>query len=150
MKVVQITTSSSGGAGMAALRLHRALRLHGVSSAYISKNLTIDFDGNTVCDPFFKYHKPSFFKKIINKLQLTFFPAKRQKINTQLTKKESFLNYEIKTVPFSRYKLQKHPLVKQADIVNLHWVGMVLNYESFFAECKKPIVWIFSLNVKNP
>ena len=65
MKIVHINTSSQGGAGIAALRLHRALRDRGVSSAFISKNITIDFNGNTIDDTFFKYKKKPLIKRMI-------------------------------------------------------------------------------------
>lgn len=61
MKVLHITTSCKGGAGIAALRLHEALCAQGVSSGYLSGNLTINFNNEIVVDDFFKYTKPTFF-----------------------------------------------------------------------------------------
>lgn len=52
MKVVHLTTSSRGGAGIAALRLHEALREVGVVSAFVSTDCTINFEGEKISDSF--------------------------------------------------------------------------------------------------
>ena len=143
MKVLHITTSSKGGAGIAALRLHEALCESGVSSAYLSTNHTINFENKTIEDSFFKYKKPSFIQKIIIKFQYLFFPTAFQKITKKLNIIEQDLHCEIVTLPFSNYKLHEHPLVQAADIINLHWVAGLVDYTTFFENCSKPIVWTF-------
>ncbi|MFD0777181.1 hypothetical protein ACFQZF_15465 [Flavobacterium myungsuense] len=52
MKVLHVTTSSRGGAGIATLRLHKALIEYGVSSAFLSINQTINFDNEIIKDSF--------------------------------------------------------------------------------------------------
>ena len=143
MKVLHITTSSRGGAGIAALRLHEALCESGVSSGYLSTNLTINFENKTIEDPFFKYKKPSFFQKIKAKLQNYFFATAFQKATQMLHTIKQDLHCEIATLPFSHYKLHEHPLVQSADIINLHWVAGLVDYTTFFENCNKPIVWTF-------
>jgi glycosyltransferase involved in cell wall biosynthesis len=148
MKVVQVTTSSKGGAGIAALRLHRALRQQGVRSAYISRDRTINFDDKEIEDPFFRYQRPSALKKILRKLRATFNPTQAQKFKQALAGLESGMGYEIITLPFSSLNLETHPLIAEADLVNLHWVGQLLDYQRFFAVFEKPIVW--TLHDMNP
>lgn len=148
MKILHITTKSKGGAGIAALRLHRGLQQNGLSSAYLSKDLTIDYKGNTINDSFFIYKKPSVFKKIRIKLQILLFSTSFQKTKKELQRIEEKLNYEMISLPYSIYDLNKHNLVKEADIINLHWVGEILDYSYFFSVCKKPIVW--TLHDMNP
>lgn len=148
MKVLHITTSSRGGAGIAAKRLHDALRENGVQSGFLSANQTIDFDNQIVKDSFFAYQKPSFFKKIYLKFEALFFPNRHRKAVAQFRKIKDKLHYEIATLPFSHYALHNHPLVKEADVINLHWVGEFIDYPSFFELCKKPIVW--TLHDMNP
>lgn len=143
MKVLHITTSSRGGAGIAAKRLHDALRENGVQSGFLSANQTIDFDNQIVNDSFFAYQKPSFFKKIYLKFEALFFPDRHQKAAAQFRKIKDKLHYEIATLPFSHYALHEHPLVNEADIINLHWVGEFIDYPVFFEHCRKPIVWTF-------
>lgn len=148
MKVLQITTSSKGGAGIAALRLHHALRENGVSSGFLSQDLSIDFEGTKVEDSFFEYKKLSVFQRIIRKVQIVFSPTKAQRVQKEIKAKKAVLEYEMLSVPFSSYQLEKHPLVQEATLLNLHWVGIILDYERFFLALKKPIVW--TLHDMNP
>jgi len=148
MKVLHITTSSKGGAGIAALRLHQALRKKGVASGFLSTNLTIDFDNNIVEDTFFKYNKPSVFKKIRMKLENYFFSSKRNQTNQYFESIKGKMQFEMATLPCSGFRLQDHPLVQEADIINLHWMGGILDYPSFFKEFQKPIIW--TLHDMNP
>ncbi|MFC7356865.1 glycosyltransferase [Jejudonia soesokkakensis] len=148
MKVLQITTSSKGGAGIAALRLHNALRAYGVASAYLSKDLTIDFHGNHIADEFFAYQKPSIFQKVFRKIEHKFFPSAEQKVQKQLQKLKEDLTYEMLSTPYSSYPLEKHPLVQEATIVNLHMVSGILAYKRFFSIVQKPMVW--TLHDMNP
>ena len=148
MKVLHITTSSKGGAGIAAFRLHEALRAQGVDSGYLSKDLTINFEGEIVDDPFFTYQKPTVFQKIQRKLTRLLFPTENQKLESVIQKKKHQLNYELLSLPYSVYDLSKHPLVAEATLINLHWVSIVLDYPSFFQQLKKPLVW--TLHDLNP
>jgi len=141
MKILHITTSSRGGAGIAALRLHEGLSKIGVTSAYLSINKTITFQNIEVEDPFFMYKRPSMFKKIFRKIKSIIAPSQFQKLTSQLYKIDSQLSYEILSLPFSSYSIENHPLVKEADIINLHWVGKIINYPTFFKCLNKPIVW---------
>jgi glycosyltransferase involved in cell wall biosynthesis len=144
MKVLHITYSSKGGAGIAALRLHNALQENGIKSAYLSVNLTINFDNKEVDDPFFIYIKPSLFKKIINKIIAIIKPTQRYKLIDKINKyKKEATGFELFSSPFSTFRVEEHPLIKEADIINLHWVSGLIDYSSFFKNCKKPIVWTF-------
>jgi len=148
IKVVHITTSPRGGAGMAALRLYQALQNNGVASAYISNKLTINFEGNTLVDSFFKYHKPSLLKRAQLKIKSVFFPSSSQKIHKEIETVKENLDYEMLSTAFSNYKMEDHPLIKEADILHLHWVSGLIDFPTFFSICKKPIVW--TLHDMNP
>lgn len=148
MKVLNITTSSKGGAGIAALRLHQALRKNGVASGFLCTNMTLDFDNKILEDVFFKYKKPSVLKKIRIKLENYFFSSEQQKTIAYFENIKGEMCFEMATLPFSSFRLQDHPLVQEADIINLHWMGSILDYPSFFEQCQKPIVW--TLHDMNP
>lgn len=148
MKVLQITTSSKGGAGLAAKRLHKALRENGIASAYISKDLSIDFDGNTFVDPFFQYKKPAFLQRVLRKLRSLIVPTSAQQMWQKIESLNKALQYEMLSLPFSNYELHHHPLVQEANILNLHLVSGILDYKTFFEQCKKPLVW--TLHDMNP
>ncbi len=147
-KIVHITTSYKGGAGIAALRLHRALREAGVASAFLSKDFTEDFEGNKIENNFFAYSRPGTFRKIKNKITQLFFPSDRQNILKDYNLTKAKINSEITTMPISNFSLHAHPLVREANLINLHWVGLILDYEKFFSAVKKPIVW--TLHDMNP
>lgn len=148
MKVLHITTSSKGGAGIAAMRLHQALMENGLVSGFLSSNLTVDFDNKIVEDTFFKYYRPSLLKKIRFKLGNYFFSSQRQKTIHYFENIKEKMQFEMATLPFSSFRLQDHPLVQEADIINLHWMGGLLDYPSFFEQCQKPVVW--TLHDSNP
>lgn len=141
MKVLQITTTTKGGAGIAALRLHNALVANGIQSAFISTNLTIDYSNKINKDSFFEYKRPSVFQRIFYKVLSYILPSQEIQIKKKLNKILPLLKSEITTLPFSVFETHKHPLVLQADIINLHWVSGIINYQTFFKNCNKPIVW---------
>jgi len=149
MNILHITKSSTaGGAGIAALRLHKALRESNISSGFLSTDLAINFDNEVLGNSYFKYQRTSLFKRIINKITSILIPSYKFKQTEKFKRIESKLNCEIATLPFSKYDLHKHPLVMKADIINLHWVCGIIDYSSFFKNCKKPIVW--TLHDMNP
>ena len=144
MKVLHINTSNRGGAGIAALRLHEALHVEGIQSAFISKGLSVDFNNNIIKDSFFEYKKPSLLKRFIAKISLSTNNQLISKFNS-IKKK---IDCEIVSLPVSKYKLHEHPLVLEADIINLHWVGDLVNYSTFFNNFSKPIV--YTMHDMNP
>jgi glycosyltransferase involved in cell wall biosynthesis len=143
MKVLHVTTSSKGGAGIAALRLHDALCKHNIKSAFISTNLTIDFNNNIVKDLFFAYKRLNFNKKVLHKIKKYFKISEKEHLKKQLELLKGKMHCEIATLPFSTYQLQNHPLYLEADIINLHWIDGIVDCPIFFSKNNKPIVWTF-------
>ncbi|MCE3228435.1 MAG: glycosyl transferase group 1 [Bacteroidetes bacterium] len=148
MKVVQVSTSDMGGAGIAAKRLHLALLENGVDSHFLTlfrlggetKNHSVILDQekgsleklksrvkNSV-----RYRMPSLFKNEREE----FYKSKPK-------------TYDHFSFPDSDISLEENELIKSADIIHLHWVsdGM-LDYKKFFKKVKKPIVW--TLHDMNP
>jgi glycosyltransferase involved in cell wall biosynthesis len=149
MRVVHINTSASGGAGIAARRLVQAQLKNGVRAAFLSRSLTIDFDGDEWNDPFFDYNRPPLIDRIAKRIG--FIKTERPLLDEATRKLESLrsrLSFESASIPYTPFKLEEHPLVEQADVIHLHWVGQILDYPSFFENCKKPIVW--TLHDMNP
>jgi len=144
IKVLHINTTNRGGAGIAALRLHTALLNSGVKSAFISKGFTVNFNDKIVKDTTFLYKKPT----ILNRLIVRLFPSKRRKLIRTFSRIKTNIESEIVSLPVSLYKLHNHPLVQEADVINLHWIGDFIDYKSFFKKVSKPIV--FTLHDMNP
>jgi glycosyltransferase involved in cell wall biosynthesis len=140
LKVVHLSTQESGGAGIAASRIHKGLRKAFVPSVFLTLKKTTIRDKNVVN---FKNEQPSFFKKIQNKFFSTSVIQKHQKKLKNLKGQHEGFSF-----PTSDYKLHEHPLVIEADIIHLHWVSGFLDFPSFFKHVKKPIVW--TLHDMNP
>lgn len=136
MRIVHISQNDSGGAGLAALRLHKALLSVGQESFLLCLNKNTN-EENVV------RYTPSIFSKIISH---TLFPYKQNKYKQFVKLYDK--DYECTSFPDALFDISKHPLVQSADIVNLHWVGSMLNYQQFFSSVRKPIVW--TLHDQNP
>lgn len=152
-KVLHITTSDSGGAGLAAYRLHRALLAQGVDSKLLVANKSIN--DNTIIQatpsPELLYQPPSFavtrkIKKILRRRGL--FQTRMERIQREMDSLSRLHHGVCFSSPVSVYDLSSHPLVQQAGIIHLHWVQNFLNYDTFFENVKKPIVW--TLHDLNP
>lgn len=137
MKTAIVSSSDSGGAGIAALRLHKALMAYGVDSSMLCLYKSTD-------TPNVYEYRRGFFSKAID--HLPFVPYKQNKYKKYYTALSS--HYECFSFPEAIYDISNHPVVRRADVVNLHWVGSVLDYKRFFRKVKKPIVW--TLHDMNP
>lgn len=136
MNIVIISSSDSGGAGIAALRLHKALLSIGATSHLLCFNKSSNIE-NVI-----QIVKP-LYCRVLEHLPLPCWNNKYRKIAPLIDK-----DYECISFPESLDYLSDHPLVKNADVINLHWVGSHLAYKHFFRKVKKPIVW--TLHDMNP
>lgn len=137
MKITIVSSSDSGGAGIAALRLHKALMASGVDSSMLCLHRATDI-------PKVYEYKRSILSKVID--HLPFIPYKQNKYKKYYPVLSEC--YECFSFPEAIYDVSNHPLIQQADIVNLHWVGSSLDYSRFFKNVRNPIVW--TLHDMNP
>jgi glycosyltransferase involved in cell wall biosynthesis len=146
IKVVHISTSSEGGAGTAAYRIHQALLANGVNSNFIYIH-PVDKNLESVAR---LQQQHNLSDKIICRLKkyLKVFPDKRKYFNNRLKRIRPMLTCEMASTPFSPYNILKDPSVQNADIIHLHWVAEMLDYPSFFQHNEKPVVW--TLHDMNP
>lgn len=136
MKIVHICSSDSGGAGKAALRLHKGLIQSGIDSNFLVISKTTEAQGVV-------QYERSLLSKLITH---SCIPYRQNKYKGFIRK--LFRDYECLSFPEAIYDISTSPLIKEADIINLHWVGSCLNYKSFFSKIKKNIVW--TLHDMNP
>ncbi len=135
MKVLHISTHQTGGAALAAFRLHRSLIDNGVDSRMLTLDGNCD-DINVVCyKPVFAFHKSKVFKRILYRLDIGIGRYWRMH---DVARKGHECHY---TYPVSLYRVENHPLVKWADVLHLHFCDDFINYPTFFRKVKKPIVW---------
>lgn len=141
MKVIHITTMDFGGAGLAVLRIHETLLKMGIDS----KVLVLTKINNT-------QNVISFLPRTKNRYVRGLFKLmERSKRNlweslnpiVKEMKTENISDDCFFTLPISPYLVEKHPLVRNADIIHLHWIQNFINYPSFFSKVKKPCVWTF-------
>lgn len=148
MKVLHISTSDKGGAGICAVRIHVALLQSGVDS----KLLTL-YKYTQDIPQHYQLKKSDYALLPFLQDGIDFVQRKLQaiKVTTPYYTKISskYLTgrpqgFEFFSFPVSEYQLEKHPLVKEADIIHLHWVSEgYLNFKTFFEKLNKKVVWTF-------
>lgn len=153
MKVVHISTSDNGGAGLAAYRLHRGLLEQGIESHMIVANKTKSDDTIVQAeqDKSLLYQPPKNallrkYKKIMRRRgkYLTRF----ERTQKEIERLHNLYPQVFYTSPISTYNLLNHPLVQGADIIHLHWIQNFVNFDTFFSNVNKPIIW--TLHDLNP
>ena len=141
MKVVHVMTSTSGGAGVAAMRIHEALRASGVDSNVVCQYKPAQADESVTQFP---TRFPSILERIALKAGVHLSVADK----TQHRRDGLGLDGVPYSEPISDYDILDHPLVRSADIIHLHWVGGFLDWKSFFKNVGRPVVW--TLHDLNP
>lgn len=142
MKVVHVSTSDRGGAGIAAVRLHNGLLDDGAESSLLTR---VKSDQN-IRNHYQLNPEQNIFERILLKTGLKQNKFK-QLAQKHLAKRAN--GYEYFSFPFSAIDIMKHESVKNSDIIHLHWVSdHFLDFESFFKNINKPVVW--TLHDMNP
>lgn len=122
MKVLHITTIDTGGAYKAANRLHESLQLQGIESKILVRT---------------KLHPMSEVEEAFENPIQAFVSKGKNGINMLFSKGD---------ITFDKFgtDLSKHPLVREASVLVLHWINSFLSYKSIakLGELGKPIIWI--------
>ncbi|HNW39840.1 MAG TPA: hypothetical protein PKI44_05395, partial [Candidatus Omnitrophota bacterium] len=132
MKILHITRWDRGGAYIAALSLHNGLRQNGLDSKILKLDC-FSADADTIQ---FNLKKPGILKRISNKLREKLI---RREFKAYKNSRPRGLDLfsDVRTV----FEISKHSLVKEADVINLHWIGQMIDYPEFFKHTiNKPIV----------
>ena len=148
MKVLHINTRQTAGAALCAMRISKALEAQGIDSRMLfAEGETIPDGINGAIaeqDNSFWYYN-SWLLRFKYLLVRTPFWQTMDKERLEIILKNKNKRLEKKLYlhgPFSSYKnIAHHPWVEWADIIHLHWVTHFVDYPTFFAEVKKPIVW---------
>jgi glycosyltransferase involved in cell wall biosynthesis len=138
MQIVHLSTSITGGAGIAAWRLHNALCKSGYNSKIITKYGTATDNKHAVVG------NTNLLKKASEKLGM--LPAWKKNKEEALKNKPD--GFELFSLPDASIDLSTHDWVKNADILHLHWVSDgYFNLEKLF-KLNKKVVW--TLHDMNP
>ena len=124
MRIVHVSTSVSGGAGLAALRLHTTMLKNNFESVFLSKTYeNIKLSCYKV--------KSSESKNIVQKG----IDYVSNRINKFINKKYELYKFEYYSNIRSNYRINTY--CKKGDIILLHWVADFLDYKSFFNNISK-------------
>lgn len=153
MKVVHLNTTDFGGAAMAAIQIHEALMDQGVSSDLLTLTRTrTDIPRHHKVD-WERLGGPAWFNRARYKAERAFVASGIVEDRSPGPRNKALRNRppgrEIFSLPYSWFNITEHPLVKEADVVHLHWVSYgMIDHATFFAGCEKPIIW--TLHDMNP
>lgn len=148
MNILHINTFDQGGAAIGASRIHKALLDIGLDSNILFYRKTSVY---TPKSNNFKIAYPNFRDRILKRFGINLNSYEKEgKTISKLGK--PFSNggtFELFSSPYGpEESLHNHPLVKEADIINLHWVSGFVDLPSFIKNLSKPIVW--TLHDMNP
>ena len=135
MRILHINTNDTGGAAIAARRLHLLLLKNGVESKmlFLKRSGQIDIPEAYYIEDL--YGKTSF--------------RLRDKLNTLYNRRFSFTKPKVYfNGPDTLFDISKHPLFAWADVVHLHWVVKLVDWMSLFSHKQKAFVW--TLHDMNP
>jgi glycosyltransferase involved in cell wall biosynthesis len=146
MRVLHISTYDFGGAGLAAWRIHSAMRSANMESMMLVKEKRSNDESVVLAVPNLNQYRPPKWK-VLRKIKKVL--RKRGRCLTSLEILEQQKNKiqaetgAFYTLPVSNYDLSDHSLVQWADIIHLHWIADFVDYPTFFQKVDKPIVWTF-------
>ncbi len=142
IKVATISTACTGGAGTAAYRLHSALlERQDIDPYFIQADI---YSSNAYLANTYSISKTySLIDKVCRRLKID-----NENLTNNRLRNTPRSNYEMVSFPGSNYLIENSSFVKNADIINLHWVSEFLNYPSFFKKIDQPIIW--TLHDMNP
>lgn len=142
MRVVHLALTDGGGAGMGMINQHRALLSMGIDSRVLVATKHSPDSTIVQMEPNHNSWGDSRYMHIIERaacrLGLTFNDYDTYHHLIYNIRKHHNVAFDN---PYSQYDVLQHPLVDEADIVNLHYVSEFVDIPSFFGGIKKPVVW---------
>ena len=132
--ILHLSTQQTGGAAIAALRIHQALCSSGVSSQFLTLQGPEDVDRGINVVP--KIYE-RFWQRGLHKLDIPCTVARKW----EKTRKREDIPDTVLSGIESEYHLSNHPLVKKASVIHLHWIPGMFDWVEFFSNLEKPVVW---------
>ncbi len=132
-KILHISTIDQGGAANICIHLQKKLISDRNKSNIIVLKKT-SFHENI--EQYYDRKSNSFISQKFYHYQSYLYPWIFNKLLKDQPK-----DHEAFTFPFSFFDLTKHPLYKEADLLHFHYVSYLINWNSFFSNNTKPIVW---------
>ena len=133
MKILIISTfERTGGAAIAANRLMKALNKHGAETKMLVRDKQTD-DKNVISI------NSSWLKRKINFVRFAF-----ERLIIFISNRFNYKNLFAVSIANTGTNISKHPLVREADVINLHWINqgfLSLKNIRQLIKTGKPIVW---------
>lgn len=142
MKIVHVALTDGGGAGKGMLNLHHALLAQGIDSWVLVAHKRSNDERIVEMRPNHHLWGTSRWIQMLQRAAC--------RIGVCLNDYDHFHHriFHVRkthpvffTQPLSQYNILNHPLVKEADILHLHFVAEFVDYPSFFPNVKQPVVW---------
>ena len=117
MKILHISTTDKGGAGIAAKRLYLAQKRAGYKVAFLSNSITIDFSGQELEAHSLSYAKPGLGKRFLRKIKLWLGRHKSLAFSNDLQRLKEHVSAEILTSPYGKERLNTQ-IKKRQEIIS--------------------------------
>lgn len=151
MNVVHIAATTAGGAGIGMLRYHSALQLAGVDSRIILPEAAC---AEAKLPPkeksAFTWKPEPWWQRGLARAHLPgrSLAVQFQERLSRIQTRHPQSRLELFSLPFSGFRPEIHPWLREADVVVLHWVAGVVDWPRFFAANEKPLAIV--LHDQNP
>lgn len=140
MRIAHLNTLLSGGAGIAARRLHDSLVKDNIDSKFYY--LEGDAPNNS-------YIKISEYKNLLTKIYKK-LKRKVGQINLNYYLKDRPQGYELFSHPRLFYNTKLSMVGTQSHILHLHWISKFIDYPSFFRSIPDSLPLVWTLHDMNP
>lgn len=137
-RVTHLATTASDGAGIAARRIHEALR---ADAAVDSRFLVRDPANAGPATQAIGLPPVAWTERLARRLPFALSPQSQQERASNALLAQSGPAPELFSLPHARARPEDHAWVKDADILHLHWISGLIDYPRFFGRVKKPVVW---------
>lgn len=124
MEVTIINSGEQGGAAIAAKNLQKGLTQIGISAGFLSEQKVIAQK-----------------KGLFVKLRSWWLVRKYIKKNVAYLQNvpSGFDHFSFARTGY--HNIQRQPLVKNANVLSLHWLSYLIDYPTFFKQINKPLIW---------
>lgn len=136
IRVTHLATTANDGAGIAMRRILAAQRAAGSDATLLLRECGPE--GEAVGEP-----APSWGERVGRRAPWLASMRQRwdRRCRSELDAAAAHGSWELFSPPFARSRPERHPAVRGADLLHLHWVAGFVDYPRFFGHVQTPIVW---------
>lgn len=151
MIVHHYNTYPGGGAAIAAQKLHKSLLEHGIESRYFFKSGERD----PAADATYSAFGPRHFPVTLPERLSNFLSGGRSRLKALNREKEYYLDNRAEVFDlfsFPRLYRPTPPVLGRLrpDIIHLHWIADLIDYDSFFSAIPEDFPLVWTLHDMNP